>query len=576
MPGRIFVNYRRDDVPGDARGVRDGLAAKFGKANVFMDVDNLLVGQRFDVELAKALDACDMLIAVIGPRWMDLLKDRTASGERDYVREEIAAALARKITVIPVRVGREGSMPALPRASDLPEDIRDLVLHQKLDVAHERFGRDITELVEGIVAVRRSMSPRRPSVAGSVPWGWVGATAASVLAIAYFGAYQLGVPVWVPWSPGPPPLQPTKEQLEAAARQSVLREQEAKRIADQKAANDAAEAKKKADEAERQRVAAAQAKAEDDRKRAEADAKQKAEEFARAEAKRVADAEATKKAEEKKLADQILARVKAMDAPLWRQRDPVQALTPGSGQSARDLGADGLPCPMCPEMVVVPSGSFMMGSAANEVGRSDDEGPQRSIKTGQTFAVGKFEVTFDEWDACVAAKGCQHKPETSWGRGRQPVMNVSWNDAKEYVTWMSRKTGKTYRLLSEAEWEYAARAKTVTRFSFGDDDAQLGTYAWYNSNAGSRTHPVGEKSPNAFGLYDMHGNLWEWCEDTKQPNYRGAPTDGSAWVVGISSSRVLRGGSWVSNPYNLRSALRYDYLPDGRNISIGFRVARTL
>ena len=120
MAGRIFVNYRRDDVPGDARGVRDGLAAKFGKSSVFMDVDNLLVGQRFDVELAKALDACDVLIAVIGPRWMDLLTTRTASGERDYVREEIAAALKRNIVVIPVRVGREGSMPALPRADDLP------------------------------------------------------------------------------------------------------------------------------------------------------------------------------------------------------------------------------------------------------------------------------------------------------------------------------------------------------------------------------------------------------------------------------------------------------------------------
>ena len=147
MSAKIFVNYRRDDVPGDARGLRDGLAAKFGASNIFMDVDNLLVGQRFDVELTKALNACDVLIAVIGPRWFDQLQERIATAERDYVREEIAAALAQKMVVIPVRIGREGSMPALPRSEDLPEDIRDLYLHQKLDLAHERFGRDIGQLI---------------------------------------------------------------------------------------------------------------------------------------------------------------------------------------------------------------------------------------------------------------------------------------------------------------------------------------------------------------------------------------------------------------------------------------------
>jgi hypothetical protein len=125
MPGKIFVSYRRDDVPGDARGIRDALATRFGKTSIFMDVDNLFAGQRFGEELAKALASCDVFLAIIGPRWMDLLAAKTASGERDYVREEIAAALKREIVVIPVRVGREGSMPALPRPDELPEDIRD-------------------------------------------------------------------------------------------------------------------------------------------------------------------------------------------------------------------------------------------------------------------------------------------------------------------------------------------------------------------------------------------------------------------------------------------------------------------
>jgi hypothetical protein len=153
MPGKIFVSYRRDDDPNAAARVRDGLAGAFGKSNVFMDVDNLLAGQRFDIKLAEALDACDLLIAVIGPRWMELFKAKLDSGERDYVREEMAAALKRGITVIPVRVGREGNMPPMPRPQDLPKDIRDVVLHQKHDVAYERFGRDVVELVAAIIAL---------------------------------------------------------------------------------------------------------------------------------------------------------------------------------------------------------------------------------------------------------------------------------------------------------------------------------------------------------------------------------------------------------------------------------------
>jgi hypothetical protein len=207
MPGRIFISYRRDDVPGDARGLRDGLAAKFGKSSIFMDVDNLLAGQRFDEELAKALASCDVFLAVIGPRWMEQLAARTASGERDYVREEIAAALKRRIVVIPVRVGREGQMPPLPRAADLPEDIRDLVLYQKQDVAHERFGRDIADLVEAVRAARGG-GRRTP------PWRSL-AAACALLAMLGGGvlAYQMGVPIpWVLPRQGsdPPGLTPTQ------------------------------------------------------------------------------------------------------------------------------------------------------------------------------------------------------------------------------------------------------------------------------------------------------------------------------------------------------------------------------
>jgi len=159
MPGKIFVNYRRDDAAADSRGVRDGLAAKFGEQNVFIDVDDLKPGQRFDVELAKALDACDVFVAIIGPRWMDLLRQRHVEREYDYVRAEIAAALQRGINTIPVLVGREGNMPRLPRPEELPEDLRVLAFHHKHDVTHERFRRDMADLIRAVEALRSRRIP---------------------------------------------------------------------------------------------------------------------------------------------------------------------------------------------------------------------------------------------------------------------------------------------------------------------------------------------------------------------------------------------------------------------------------
>jgi len=226
---------------------------------------------------------------------------------------------------------------------------------------------------------------------------------------------------------------------------------------------------------------------------------------------------------------------------------------------------------------VVPAGEFMMGS--NDGG--DDEKPVRKVAISAALAIGRFEVTFDEWDGCVAHGGCPAEglAGANFGRGRQPVINVSWEDAKKYVDWLSNRTGKTYRLLTEAEWEYAARAGTTTRFSFGDDDKALGEHAWFSGNSESRTHVVGGKKPNPFGLHDMHGNVWEWIEDCYVANYNGAPTDGTSWKEACkdkSSSRVVRGGSWNLAQDYLRSSYRLWNEPDYRNHDIGFRVARVL
>ena len=188
-------------------------------------------------------------------------------------------------------------------------------------------------------------------------------------------------------------------------------------------------------------------------------------------------------------------------------------------------------CAECPLLVEVPSGTYEMGSPPTEEGRDGDEGPQHTVTIGYRLAVGVYEVTFAEWDACVADGGCDgYRPsDEGWGRGARPVINVSWNDARAYVAWLSRKTGRSYRLLSESEWEYVARAGTTTRYHTGDTIAlSQANYA----NASGQTVEVGSYAANVFGLHDVHGNVWEWTQDCRNSSYTGAPTDGSAWETG--------------------------------------------
>jgi formylglycine-generating enzyme required for sulfatase activity len=242
-------------------------------------------------------------------------------------------------------------------------------------------------------------------------------------------------------------------------------------------------------------------------------------------------------------------------------------------------------CDACPEMVVVPPGSFTMGSPANEPSRSTAEGPQRVVTLAKPFAVSRFAVTFAEWDACVADRGCNgYRPaDEGWDRGRRPVINVSWHDAKAYVTWLSRKTGRPYRLLSEAEREYVARAGTSTPFWFGatvsPQQANYDASRAYNGGPTGdnreRTVLVDSFAANPWGLYQVHGNVWEWVEDCWHADYTNAPSDGAA-VGGECTRRVLRGGSWVDAPGFLRSAFRKGDQAAARDQSIGFRVATPL
>ena len=293
---------------------------------------------------------------------------------------------------------------------------------------------------------------------------------------------------------------------------------------------------------------------------------------------RYGDAEAARKKNESRTVVALLEGKTWAQAEEERERKEFERLWP-AGKEFRE-------CPGCPEMVVIRAGAFMMGSSDDEAERTPYERPQHWVTVPRPFAVGKYEVTFAGWDACVAGGGCGgYRPDDEgWGRGRRPAVNVSWDDVKSYVEWLSRKTGQEYRLLSESEWEYVARAGTTGPFHFGrtisTDQANYdGDYAYGSGRKGvarGKTVPVGSFPANGFGLHDVHGNVWEWVEDCWHGDYSGAPADGSAWLSsGDCGKRVLRGGSWFNWPRNLRSALRSGGTAGNRSYSTGFRIART-
>jgi formylglycine-generating enzyme required for sulfatase activity len=272
-------------------------------------------------------------------------------------------------------------------------------------------------------------------------------------------------------------------------------------------------------------------------------------------------------------------------------------------------------CEVCPEMVVVPAGAFAMGSPNNEKARDDSEGPQHKVTIARSFALGKFEVTVDQFAAFVTETGhdtgstCDIWLDGKWAErsgyswrspgfsqsGSHPAACLSWDDAKAYLAWLSRKTGQAYRLPTEAEWEYAARGGTKTRFHFGNQEKDYcqhgngadqkarndvpGATSWKVlpcSDGHAYTAPVGSFTANAFGLHDTHGNVFEWTEDCWHGNYKGAPSDGSAWTSGDCNIRVQRGGAWGYPPDYLRVAVRGSQTHGHRYINAGLRAARTI
>jgi formylglycine-generating enzyme required for sulfatase activity len=221
-----------------------------------------------------------------------------------------------------------------------------------------------------------------------------------------------------------------------------------------------------------------------------------------------------------------------------------------------------------PKMVWLPGGTFMMGD--NNSSRNNEK-PAHEVSVG-AFSIGQYPVTFEEYDRFCEATPREKPDDRRWGRGTRPIIYVSWEDTAAYCEWLSRQTGAHYRLLTEAEWEYACRAGSATRYSFGDDEQLLGDYAWYSSNAKGKTHPVGEKFPNDWHLYDMHGNVWEWVQDWYRRYSKESQTNPGGPEAG--SGRVVRGGGWGDDAGICRSAYRYGRGPGFRGDGLGFRLAR--
>jgi formylglycine-generating enzyme required for sulfatase activity len=436
----IFVSYRRDDSQWSAGRINDRLEAAFGAGRVFFDTVTIRPGEDFHQVLGNRVGSCRVLLAVIGPRWLEILEARLGE-DNDFVHIEISEGLQRKVRVIPVLI--DGAKP--PPAARLPDSLRDLAQLNAVQIRADTFRSDIDQLIEFL-----------------------------------------------------------REYLD----------------------------KERAGEGQ----------------------------------------------------DRIKVDAKIVHGA------PQGWFKPGAGKTEWFRDVD-----IGPEMVVVPAGSFMMGSSPSEIaalkreypkGLYDIEGPQRTVSIRTSFAVARFPTTFDEWDAAITHGGCGgYLPsDEGWGRGTRPVINVSWNDAQAYVAWLSDRTGKAYCLLSEAEWEYCCRAGTTTPFWWGMSISPTqanytGRAAFGGGSTGEyrrRTLPVDSFDPNAWGLYQVHGNVQEWCQDDWHDTYKGAPTDGSPWLQGDAASRVARGGAWNYNPWSLRTAHRSWGNVAVRYNNNGFRLVRAL
>jgi formylglycine-generating enzyme required for sulfatase activity len=521
------------------------LAHEFGHNLLFMDVDSIPLGSDFIKVLREEVTKCDVLLAVIGNHWLDASDadgQRRLDSDSDFVRVEIATALQRDIPVIPILL--DGAK--VPKADQLPADLRGLTARNGLDVRHASFHVDMDRLIGGLKA--RSGEAHTPAESQAKPPEGAAQNrrSAPVLIAGGLAAVCVGaVAVWFamtrphPVQPTPAPSQQTATNppLPAPPPPSATPTVPTPAPAPPTAATPPAQPSAPPPTAQQSPAPAAPS---------------------------------------------------AAPAPAPGTLSPVklEVLSPAR-EHALAPNDSFKECATCPIMTVIAPGAFTMGSPANELGHRDAEGPQHQVTIAHKFAFGRFSVTFDEWDACLADGGCNgYSPsDQGWGRGQRPVVNVSWTEANAYLAWLSHKTGKPYRLPSEAEREYATRAGTTTPFWWGSsittDQANYnGNYTYGDDGARGELRgqsiPVNSFLPNPWGLFQMHGNVSEWTQDCWHDFYVDAPTDGSAWTFADCKQRVRRGGSIGSPPQVLRSAARLSGPQATGQAFIGFRVVRPL
>lgn len=530
MP-KIFVSYRRSDVPYAATLIRDRLVRQFGAESVYFDVDSVPLGLDFRRHIQRAVEQCDVLLVVIGERWLELDKqgNQRLEDPEDFVRVEIETALKRGIPVIPVPVGNA----RIPRAADLPEAISSLAFRNASEVRPgPSFAGHMERLIKGVevlatqadVTVPATDSPRTADADREHPVTVAERTHAAasgrVLGLRRSWLWAL-VPIVVLGvvvanlliTPAPPPTHalivitsPPGAEIEVVGMGRYQRGMQLE------SGTYTLRIQRSGYEVQEESV-----------------------------------------------------RIDAQDLKVTVALKPLPVPVP-------------YPTFSRPDLVKIPSGTFMMGSSENG---EDDEKPAHEVKIAGPFYLSATETTFDQYDAFAIATERELPGDNDWGRGSRPVINVDWYGAQAYAKWLGEQTSNECRLPSEAEWEYAARAGTQS--AYGLSMSEIGAHLIGKANcagcggkwAGKLTAPVASFAANSWGLHDMHGNVWEWVEDCWHGSYESAPSDGMAWLEENDdkcSHRVIRGGSWNDLQDNARSAYRNGIEPGFRFFSIGFRV----
>ena len=547
MAAKVFISYRREDSRYQARMIHSAFCKAIPSDHVFMDVDTIRPGTNFRKTLKGWVDECEVLLALIGPGWMDArdpkTKRRRLDNKNDFVRIEIGEALARGIPVVPVLLD-DTEMPDIGR---LPEDLKELVDRQAEFVQYRTFEADVERLIRKLglsQAAGRTGLPQQPN-------GRAGDEKDAQAILMDYLADDFETQQGVDLRKDSTAMQRLKDAAAKAVHElSSIHQTD---INLPFIAADATGPRHLSMQLTRTTL----------------------------------DLLVTRKDSSKGSPQQpISAPAPALSAGPYSAEGRIKVeaaivhgasdgwFLPGNGKEEwfKDTEAG-------PEMVVVPAGKFMMGSPETEAERNDYESPQHPVTIARPFAIGRHIVTRAQFAAFVHDTSyVGHWWSGDWWRNpgfpqndSHPVVYVNWkDDAKAYLAWLSSQTGRQYRLPTEAEWEYAARAGTTTPYWWGSSITPA--QAHYREH----TVAVGEFAASPWGLYQVHGNVWEWCEDVWHQSYNGAPSDGSAFLKGEPGLRVIRGGSKHFKLDRPRAAARAWYNESNRMADVSLRVARTL